>query len=331
MWDFSLSDALRVVLRTAPFLLLRLVVYVGMAFSFVLLTTLGAGFGLIAGRMFSLPHGALWGGLGGFVLLIGLYRLAREYVLYLVKAAHIAVLVELTDGKPIPAGEGQLRHGATYVRAHFAQSSVLFGVDQLIKAVIRTLTNLANRLTGFVPIPGLAALMRLAEAVVRLSLTYVDELILAYLIRKGSENPWATAKEGLVLYAQNYGYFLKNALWLWLILWAITLSIFAVCLAPAIVFAAALPGHHGWWGIGFAFAFAWALKLAILEPLAIAALMQVFFRRIEGQLPDPEWDARLNSASAKFRELGEKAAGWIARPVTGPVAGAADTSYVRPV
>lgn len=325
MWDFSLSDALRVVLRTAPFLLLRLVVYVGMAFALVLVMLLGSGAGLIAGWIFALPHGALWGGLGGFVLLIGLYRLAREYVLYLVKAAHIAVLVELTDGKTIPAGEGQLRHGATYVRAHFAQSSVLFGVDQLIKAVIRTLTNLADRLAGF------AALLRLAEAVVRLSLTYVDELILAYLIRKHSDNPWADAKEGLVLYAQNYGHFLKNALWLWLILWAITLTIFVICLAPAIAFAATLPGHHGWWGIGFAFAFAWALKLATLEPLAIAALMQVFFRRIEGQLPDPEWEARLNSASAKFRELGEKAAGWIDRPVSGAVAKAVDTSYVRPV
>ncbi|HTO39366.1 MAG TPA: hypothetical protein VL026_00210 [Rhizomicrobium sp.] len=326
MWDFSLSDALRAVIRTAPFVLLRLVVYVGMAFGFVLITALGAGFGLIAGRMLSLPNGALWGGLGGFVLLIGLYRLAREYVLYLVKAGHIAVLVELIDGKSIPAGEGQLRHGANYVRAHFAQSSVLFGVDLLIKAVIRTLTNLANRLSSFVPIPGLAPLLKIAEAVMRLSLTYVDELILAYLIRSRSQNPWETAKEGLVLYAQNYTHFLKNALWLWLILWAITLSIFALCLAPAIVFAAALPGHHGWWGIGFAFVFAWALKIAVLEPLAIAALMQVFFRKIEGQRPDPAWEARLNATSAKFRELGEKAAGWIDRPA----AGAANTPDVRP-
>ena len=40
---------------------------------------------------------------------------------------------------------------------------------------------------------------------------------------------------------------------------------------------------------------------------AIAALMQVFFARIEGQVPDPEWDAKLAGASDKFRELGAKA------------------------
>jgi hypothetical protein len=44
-----------------------------------------------------------------------------------------------------------------------------------------------------------------------------------------------------------------------------------------------------------------------MEPFAIAALMQVFFKRIEGQQPDPEWDAKLAGASDKFRELADKA------------------------
>ncbi len=272
------------------------------------------------GRMNESHDGALWGGIAGFVLVIGLLRLAREYILYLVKAGHIAVLVQLYDGNPIPGGEGQIRFGANFVKAHFAESSVLFGVDQMIKAVLRTLFGIVNRIAMFLPIPGLAPLLRLGEAVVRTSLTYVDELILAYLIRTGTRNPWDTAKEGLILYAQNYKHFLKNALWLSLFLWAITIAIFAILLAPAFAFAAILPGHNAWWGIAFAFIFAWSLKTALLEPLAIAALMQVFFKTIEGQRPDPNWESKLNTASARFRELGEKAANWIPRPAVPPSA-----------
>jgi hypothetical protein len=320
MWDFSLSNAMRAVLRTAPFVVLRLVVYVGIALTLMLTTGFGAGLGLLIGRASHGHNGALWGGIAGFVLVIGLLRLAREYILYLVKAGHIAVLVELYDGNPVPGGEGQIRYGAQFVRAHFAESSVLFGVDLLIKAVLNALMNMVNRISAFLPIPGLVPLLKLAEGVVRTSLTYVDELILAYLIRTRTANPWATAKEGLILYAQNYKHFLKNALWLWLFLWAFTIAIFAVLLTPALAFAAALPGHNFWWGFAFAFVLAWALKVALLEPLAIAALMQVFFQTIEGQRPDPQWEDRLNTASARFRELGEKAAHWIPRPAIPPSA-----------
>lgn len=320
MWDFSLSEALRAVIRTAPFIVLRLVVYVAVALACVLTTGIGAGIGYSVGLMTRGHTDALWGGIAGFLLVLGLLRLAREYILYLVKAGHIAVLVELYDGHPVPGGEGQVRYGAEFVKTHFAESSVLFGVDQIIKAVLRTLINIVNRIAAFLPIPGLVPVLRLGEAVVRTSLTYVDELILAYLIRTRTRNPWQTAKEGLILYAQNYKHFLKNALWLWLFLWSITAAIFAVLLAPALAFAAAMPGHHAWWGIAFAFVFAWSLKTALLEPLAIAALMQVFFKTIEGQRPDPDWEARLNTASARFRELGEKAADWIPRPAIPPSA-----------
>src|SRR6185437_12918872 len=174
MWDFSLSDAMRAVIRTAPFVVLRLVVYVGVAVALMVTTGFGAGVGYTIGRMSHSHNGALWGGIAGFVLVLGLLRLAREYILYLVKAGHIAVLVELYDGNPVPGGEGQIRYGAQFVRSHFAESSVLFGVDLIIKAVLRALINMVNRIAMFLPLPGLVPLLKLAEGVVRTSLTYVD-------------------------------------------------------------------------------------------------------------------------------------------------------------
>jgi len=50
-----------------------------------------------------------------------------------------------------------------------------------------------------------------------------------------------------------------------------------------------------------------ALQAALIEPFAIAALMSVYFRVIEGQTPNREWDERLSSASRQFRELKERA------------------------
>jgi len=319
MWDFSFTRSVGAIVRTLPFVALRLVVYLGIAVCYVLATGIGALLGMGFGYIFgSRASGALWGGLIGFGLTSAVLYLAREYLLYLVKAAHIAVLVEILDGKQIPAGQGQIAYGAGFVKTHFAESSVLFGVDQVIKGVLRVISGTLNAITAFLPIPALQTLIRLAEAVIRMSLTYVDEIILAYLIRTRTTNPWDGARDALVLYAQNYKHFLKNAVWLSLFMWGTTLAIFLVLLAPAGAVAYLVHGDAGLWTFAFALIFAVALKKALLEPLAIYSLMQVYFKTIEGQTPDPEWSERLNSASRHFRELGQKASGWIPRPAMPP-------------
>jgi len=78
-------------------------------------------------------------------------------------------------------------------------------------------------------------------------------------------------------------------------------------LAPAGLLVWLVPSAGSGWTFVAAILFAWALKAAILEPFAIAALMDVYFRAIEGQIPDPVWDRKLADASGKFRELIGKA------------------------
>lgn len=318
MWDFSIGKAVGAVLRTMPFVLLRMAIYLGIGVAYVLASGVGAGIGWVVGSFWSdvdaHAGGAFWGGLVGFGLTSAVLYFAREYVLYLVKAAHIAVLVEIYDNHPIPAGEGQVKYGAEFVKTHFAESSILFGVDQIVKAVLRVITGTLNTIVAFLPIPALQSLIRFANAVIRMSLTYVDEIILAYLIRTRTKNPWESAKDALILYAQNYRHFLKNAIWLSAFMWIVTFAIFFVFLAPAGAMMAFFPGSSWIWVAAFAFIFAWALKAAILEPLAIAALMEVFFKTIEGQTPDPQWNERLTSASHRFRDLATKAAAYVPKP-----------------
>ena len=318
MWDFSFSRALAMVMQTLPFIALRIIVYVGIALAYVLTVGVGGALGWGFGHMGSDPGtpaaGTFWGGAIGFGLVSGALYFAREYILYLMKAAHIAVLVQVYDHQPIPGGQGQIAYGANFVKTHFTESSVLFGVDQLIKGVLRSLFGTVNFFTSFLPIPALQQLIRIAEAFVRMSLTYVDEIILAYLIRTQTKNPWGTARDGLILFAQNYMHFLKNAAWLSVLMWGFTIVLFLVLLAPVGALVAIFHTGFTFWGFALALVFAIAVKKAVMEPIAIAALMQVYFQEIEGQVPNPEWTAKLESVSSKFRDLAQKAAGWVPGP-----------------
>ncbi|TIX07824.1 MAG: hypothetical protein E5V41_34030, partial [Mesorhizobium sp.] len=64
------------------------------------------------------------------------------------------------------------------------------------------------------------------NTVIRLSLTYVDEIILGYNIRINSNSPFETARQGVVLYAQNGKHMVKNAVWLAVIMWGVSFVIF---------------------------------------------------------------------------------------------------------
>jgi hypothetical protein len=312
MWDFSIGRTLGVMASTWPFILLRLVVYFLITLGFMLATGAGAGIGWGAGHISSDPESpvafAVWGGIGGFSLsLVAMYWI-REYLLYVLKAGHIAVMVHLLDGRPVPGGQGQIAYAQAEVKARFLEANVLFAVDQLIKGVIAVITRLLGGIAAIIPIPGLDGLVRFVNTIIRLALTYIDEIVLAYNIRLGSSEPFGTARDGVILYAQNGTTMIKNAIWLAVISWGLTLVIFLLLLAPAAAFVAFMPGQAAGWSVAVAVVFAWALRAALLEPFCVAALMQVYFRAIEGQKPDAEWDRRLTDASRHFRELTDKAA-----------------------
>ena len=317
MWDFNLTHIFGVLLRTLPFLLLRMVVYAGITLAYIIGIGGGGGVGWVIGRAGgteAATGGAFWGALLGFGLISGVMFWIREYLLYLVKAGHIAVLVELLQGKDIPQGRGQIEHASAMVKERFVESSVLFGVDRLISGILRVFNRMMLRVANFLPIPGLDGVVKFAGAVITLSLTYVDEVILAYNIRNRIENPWAGAREGLVLYAQNYKNLLKNALWLTFIVWGLTLAIFLIVFLPVAALAALAPSISGFWTFAIAAITAWGLKAALVDPLAMTALLQCYFKAIEGQTPNPEWAGKLESASSKFAELGQKAKNFASRP-----------------
>lgn len=314
MKDFQIGAVIGLLRRTAPFLVFRFLIYFGITVAYALAAGIGAGVGYTAGTVFGdAGTGSAWGGFIGFGIAGAVMYFLREYLLYMVKAGHIAVLVEIMDGGEIPGGRGQIDYAQSVVKERFAESNVLFAVDQLIKGVISAFNRAFFTLATILPIPGIEGLAKFVNTVIRLSLTYLDEVILAYNIRTKSDNPWASSRSALVLYAQNYKAFLKNAVFLAIIIWGLTLAVFLLILAPVAGLVALFPGAAGVLTFVIALVFAWGVKQAVIEPFAMTALMQVFFKVTEGQEPDPEWERKLESLSKKFGELKTKAGAWVSR------------------
>ncbi|MFC5386200.1 hypothetical protein ACFPLB_09510 [Aquamicrobium segne] len=306
MWDFNIGNALGMMGRTMPFIVLRMAIYFGIAVGYVLVTGTGAGIGYGVGGFGDdgfQANSTLWGGMIGFGVFGAVMYWAREYILYIVKAGHIAVLVELIDGKPLPEGKSQVTYATTVVKERFAQASVLFAVDQLIKGVIGAITGLVRGILSILPLPGARQISGILHAFLRVAVGFIDEVILAHAIRTRSTDPWASASDALVLYGQNYKVMLKNAAWLAIIVYLLSFIVFLLMLAPAALVVYLMPGAWAAGGFVFALLFAWSIKAALLEPFAIACLMQVYFKTIEGQQPNPEWEARLEQMSSHFRKL----------------------------
>ncbi|MER8922527.1 hypothetical protein [Mesorhizobium sp. M0802] len=311
MWDFEIGRSVFIMIRTWPFIVFRMIVYFGITLAYIVATGSGASVGYGVGHISTDPDGplsfALWGGIVGIgIVSIALYWI-REYILYVVKAGHIAVMVHLIDGRDVPNGQDQIAYAKDVVKERFAEANILFVVDQLVKGAIRAITGLIGGIAAFLPIPGLGGLIAFINTVIRLSLTYVDEIILGYNIRINSSSPFETARQGVVLYAQNGKTMVKNAIWLAVIMWGVSFVIFLLMLAPAAAIMWFIPGQLGGWAFVLAILLAWAFKAAFIEPFAIACLMQVYFKTIEGQVPNAEWDQRLAEGSSKFRELRDKA------------------------
>ena len=310
MWDFRIGQALGLMLRTLPFILFRVLVYFGVALAYVLMIGVGASLGWGIGGAGDEDFRAastFWGGVIGFGIVGAVMYVMREYLLYMVKAGHIAVLVELLEGETLPGGKGQIQYASGVVKERFGQASLLFAMDQLIKGVLRSLTGLFRTLFRLLPVPGVQGVLRVVEAFLRMAVGFIDEVILAYCIRNRCDNAWEGSREALVLYGQNVKPMLRNAAWLTLIVYGLLLLVFLILLAPAALVAYLIPGGWSATGVVVALVFAWSIKAALLEPFAVICMMQAYFKTIEGQQPDPEWEARLDDMSKKFRKLKERA------------------------
>lgn len=313
------GEAIALVFRTMPILLVRLGSYL------VLGLGLGLYFALVGGLAWLL--GMLWAPLGFIVFAIAiggsfwLVNLATRYWFHLLRAAHTAVLTEFITTGSGPAGN-QLQFGREQVMRRFRDTSILFGVDMLVGGVVRFIVRTFTRITSLLRLPGIATLGSLLQRVAVMSTTYVDEAILSRAYSEDEDNVWKVAADGTVLYAQAWKPILTNAVVLALLSYVEFFLFLLVLAVPAVALGAAFPGARLALGIGV-FIMAWMLKLAVSDAFSLAATLLAFHRSTEGMTPDPEWVARLENASEQFRELAGRAARHVGGRAAAP-AGAPD-------
>ncbi len=300
--NFHFGEASGILLKTTPYLIVRTAIY----------GALGVAMALYIGIILIMAK--IFGGIGALIFLIGLgvlyglMRLAKQYLLYLVDAGHIAVITEIIQNGKLPEGVNQFQYGKEVVTRMFKEVSTLFVVDRLVDGIIRAFNRTVAQIADFLPIPGLESVAKIANSVIDFSLTYVDETILSYNLARKNDNIWESAKQGVILYAQNWKPLLTTAAGCAAVNFVAFIVVFLVLLIP-FGFLAMLSANETlklFW-LGTALTLAYGIKLALFKPFFQTAVIITFNQAIKDQKPNPEWEEKLELASDKFRELKEKA------------------------
>ncbi len=304
--DLQLGRAVGIVLKTMPYIFYRACVYgiLGMVIAVLLgvLAVIGWVFGSAAAVVMLVIALAA----GGFGM-----RLLREYVLYLLRAGHVAVITEIIERGSLPEGVSQTQWGQQQVTKYFKEISVLALIDQLVKGIIGIVNRTLLGVMNLLPIPAMQGAGKVVQRIVDLSLTYIDESILAHTFRTQNENVYDAARSGIILYCQSWKSLIKNAVALTLLGYLFTFASALLFLIPLGAIAWFLP--QDWAVAKFAlFALAllmgFSLKWIFFDPIACTATILTFLKESQGKVPDPQWEAKIESVSDKFRDLKNKAA-----------------------
>ncbi len=308
--NLELGRAWSILMQTKAYLVYRAAIYGALAVGALLYL---AFLGII---------GAIFGGGAALIVFVitlvgggvmGLGRLLGDYVLYMLKAGHVALITEIIEKGALPAGVSQTAWAKERVLGLVKEASVLSLLDQLVKGIIRYINREILGFSQILPIPGLEGAANAAGKIVQLSLTYVDETMLAYALRTHAANVFESSKRGIVLYCQCWKGLLKNAVALAVAGYVLTALLFAVFAVPLGAVALLVPAKWATFRMGLfltALVLAGSIKLVLYDPFACTATILTFFTESKGLEPSPEWESRLDAASELFRELKTKAAGF---------------------
>jgi hypothetical protein len=253
-----------------------------------------------------------------------------RYLLHLIECGHVAVLTELiVHGRVGNGTEPMFAYGKRIVTEKFGQVNALFAMNLLVRGVVNSVHATIEGLGHMLSIPGIESIGRLITAVLRAATRYMDKVIFSYNLACGEGNPWRSAQDGLVYYAQNAKPILKQAVWIVVLEHVLSALLWLVLLIPAAALTALLPHSMREMGgvltVGIAVLLALAARGAFLKPIFLIMIIVRFHELVEHEPINQEWVERLNQISARFRDLGQKAQTFVATPRVPLVA--ADVSH----
>lgn len=314
--DLSIMQLFR---RTFPFVMTRILTYVVFALVAFLFLGIMIGVGFLLIKMFGensfffiivmiISFGAVYGGL----------KFLERYFLYMVKTGHIAVIVELMQNGKIPEGKGMIAYGKDKVTENFGASNVAFAVDKLVYASVKQIQRWIFRIGNvFSFIPGSKNIIGIINAIMSVSLNYIDEAIMSYIfLQKGKENKqsvWKSASDGVVLYAQSWKGILKTGAGAVLFIYAFNIGVFLLLVFPLMFVGKLIAGDTqglgtftGFLAVVGAYVITTVIKRALIDPLVTIAMIRQYQISIRSLEPAIDLQDKLLGVSSRFRQLHNK-------------------------
>ena len=290
-----------IVMKTIPFMLIRLAAYlvffIGMCiYAFIVISILGA---IRPEGFFAVLLVCLFGGGGWYI-----YRLLREYIAYMIKAAHVAVIGELAVNGNVPEGFGMYQYGVSKVKKYFAASNALFLLDRMMSGAVRQIQRVMGgigAILGF--IPGMKQIVKLLNKFVDIILNYVDECIMAYIFLHEGQNVWKSACDGIVLYFQNWKAILKTGakILLFLVLFYVVFFLLFRGVFLGLIsngdFATAIIAYI------MTLLFITVLKWGVLDSIIMINMLCGYLKVAYGAEPSYDLYGKLEGMSKKFKEM----------------------------
>ena len=226
----------------------------------------------------------------------------NHYIGYLVKAGHVAVIAAAFKNGVVPADTVQT--GKNMVKERFGTSNVYFALDKLVAGSVKQLQRTLGRVTDSLlgSIPGMDSVKKLTNLFLDISLGYIDECCLGYTFYRNDRNPYKSAADGVVIYAQNWKTLLKDSA---KTTFMVILSIVVVTLVAFILFGGLfrLLGWNGFVAFVISVLFAWTVKYAFIDSWILVKMMSSYMNVVPTTQITFDLYGRLSGISTKFREL----------------------------
>ncbi|MFP9062535.1 hypothetical protein ACLI4R_18710 [Natrialbaceae archaeon A-chndr2] len=290
--------------KTMPFVLLRMGIGVLLGLATVLY------FGILGFLAYTFFSESISGVIAIIGLLIALFifikawNLFARYVLYLVKAGHIAVIAHIIDTGEVPSN--QISYGTGQVKEHFKEASALFAVDMVVKAVIKQFNKRVVSFADLVSfVPNLKQIIQIIAKAITIAASYIDEAIIAYMFISEEENRWKSAGDGLVLYAKTWKSVLGSTLLIVFGMYAVALVMF-LALSPVAGLLGGLSTTFeliGWVVIAGVLL---TIYSGFLKPWVKTVVITTFLIEAQDETPDSQTRRYIEERSDKFKELLER-------------------------
>lgn len=237
-----------------------------------------------------------------WLILSGIVRfIVMHYWGYLVKAGHIAVIIEVVLTEKVP--EDQLAYGKNIVAECFEDANMYFLIDKLISGAVRQIQQTISRLGNALDfIPGNGSVISVMNIFVGISLNYIDECCIGYTFYKKDDNPFRSGAEGILIYTQNWRSLIRNiAKVAGLLLIIVPLNILVIFVILGNLFRI-----FRWNGV-IAFILAciltWVVKFAFIDSYFMIRVMKTYMEVAPTTQITFDLYNQLSSLSSKFRAL----------------------------